>query len=65
MERIRVRLTKENLNFINSNNLSITKFINNIIESIRPYEAPKKEETHEQNKEIQIMVQKLIRQSKK
>ena len=39
MIKIRTEITKENLNFVNDNNISITKFINIVIETLRIEDA--------------------------
>ena len=44
MEKIRTSLTKENLSYINSKNMSITKLINKLVENMRIEDALKGEE---------------------
>jgi len=35
MKKIRIEITKENINYINTNNMSVTKFINTLINKFR------------------------------
>ena len=59
MEKIRTTITKENLKFLNKNELSVTKALNNFIKYIRI-----KDELGEDN-ELQKDIQGLILQSRK
>jgi len=60
MEKIRTSITKQNLEFINNNNMSITKLINNLIEKMRIEDALKGEQNG-----LQKNIQELIQKSKK
>lgn len=60
MEKIRTSITKDNLEYINNNDLSITKFINNLIEQMRIKDALK-----EDHDELQNNIQELIRKSQR
>jgi len=60
MEKIRTSITKQNLEYINEYNMSITKLINNLITKMRIKDALKGEQN-----ELQENIQELIRKSKK
>lgn len=60
MEKIRTSLTKENLSYINSNNMSVTRLINIFIEKMRIEDALKGKEN-----ELRMDIQTIIRESQK
>ena len=60
MENIRTKITSDNLDYINRNNMSITKLINNLITNMRIKDAHNGDEN-----ELLQNIQELIRKSKK
>jgi UV DNA damage repair endonuclease len=60
MEKIRTEITSENLKFINSNNISLTRVVNKLLELMRIEDAHIGVEN-----ELQKNLQRIIRESKK
>jgi len=60
MINIRTKLTKNNLEYINTNDISVTKLINKLIEKLRINDAHIGDEN-----ELQKDIQKIIRECKK